>query len=485
MSPTLISTSPLTDREIARYPLSSDEDVRRAVASARADASWWESLGHAERRRRLTAWRRALARRYDEIVDLIRAETGKTTADARIETLLGLHHLTWAADNAQRVLRRRRVRSGLLMFNHRASVEYRPLGVVGVIGPWNFPLFTPLGSIAYALAAGNAVVFKPSEHTPVVGTFLSESLKPFTSGRNVLRVVHGGADVGAALCASGVQKLAFTGSTATAKKIMAACAPTLTPVLIEAGGKDAMIVDADADLTAAARAAVWGGLANAGQACIGIERVYVHRAVFDSFVDAVRAEMPVRAGRDDDATIGPITTDPQVEVIRTHLVEAVSRGARAIVGSADTGDGNVIQPTVLVDVPDDARVMTEETFGPALTIRPVQSMDEAIALVNGTGFGLGGAVFSRRHGTAVARRLQVGMVSVNAVQAFAAVASLPYGGVGESGFGRIHGDDGLREFAAANSLTVRGWLPSVEMMTFRRPVWVDRLLPAVVRRLFG
>src|SRR5918994_7030008 len=219
-----------------------------------------------------------MAQRIDELTELMHREGGKPLDDALIEATTALEHLDWAARKAEKVLGPRRVSAGLLMANQAASLEYEPLGVVGVIGPWNYPILTPVGSIAYALAAGNAVVFKPSEYTPIVGQWLVDTFAEVVPEQPVLQAVHGLGDVGAALCRSGVDKLAFTGSTATAKKVMAACADTLTPVLLEAGGKDAMIVDADADLDAAAEACVWGALTNAGQTCVGIERVYAVEA---------------------------------------------------------------------------------------------------------------------------------------------------------------------------------------------------------------
>ena len=216
------------------------------------------------------------------------------------------------------------------MSNQAATVEYQPLGVVGVIGPWNYPVFTPMGSIVYALAAGNAVVFKPSELTPGVGGWLAATFSEVVPEHPVLQVVTGLGETGAALCRAGVDKLAFTGSTATGKKVMAACAETLTPVVIEAGGKDAVLVDEDADIDAAADAAVWGACANAGQTCIGVERVYVHERVYDEFLARlVDKAKDLRAEDSPDAKIGPITMPSQLDVIRSHIDDAIARGGRA------------------------------------------------------------------------------------------------------------------------------------------------------------
>ncbi|MCL7456707.1 aldehyde dehydrogenase family protein [Micromonospora echinofusca] len=476
----LVSTSPATGAEAGRLPVATAEDVRRAVERARAAGEWWAALGFDGRRERLLRWRGLLARRIEEIAGLVHAEGGKPVADAVVEVVTAVEHVDWAARNARRVLGPRRVRSRLVLAEFSAHLEYQPYGVVGVIGPWNYPVFTPIGSAAYALAAGNAVVLKPSEYTPVVGQWLVDTFAEVVPEQPVFTAVHGLGDVGAALCRSGADKVAFTGSSATARKVMAACAESLTPVLLEAGGKDAMIVDADADLDAAAEACVWGALTNAGQTCIGIERVYAVEPVFDAFVGKVVE----RAGRltvgPDDADIGPITMPSQLDVIRRHIDDALSRGGRAVLGGADAVQPPYVRPTVLVDVPEDSAAVREETFGPTLTINRVRDADEAVDRANALSYGLGGSVFGRRRAVAIARRLRSGMASVNSALTFAGMSTLPFGGVGDSGFGRIHGEDGLREFSRAKAVTrrrARSLLPST---TFERtPADVARLVKAI------
>ena len=217
-------------------------DVRAAVERARPAATWWRELGYAGRKQRLRAWRSLIATRMDEFAELIHRENGKPMFDAIGEIAIAVEHLDWAAGAAEKVLGRRRVGSGLLAMNHSATLEYLPYGVVGVIGPWNYPVHTPMGSISYALAAGNAVVFKPSEFTPAIGAWLVDSFAEVVPEQPVFQLVTGFGETGNALCTAGVDKLAFTGSTATGKKVMAACATSLTPVVIECGGKDALIV---------------------------------------------------------------------------------------------------------------------------------------------------------------------------------------------------------------------------------------------------
>jgi succinate-semialdehyde dehydrogenase / glutarate-semialdehyde dehydrogenase len=477
----LISTHPASGAEVGRFPASDAAGVDRAVARAGEAARWWVSLGFEGRRARLLAWRAQLANRITELADLMRREGGKPIGEAVVEIASAIEHIDWAARNARRVLGPRRVRTRPVLAEFAAYLEYQPYGVVGVIGPWNYPVLTPLGSVAYALAAGNAVVLKPSEYTPAVGQWLVDAFAEVVPEQPVLQAVHGMGDVGAALCRSGVGKVAFTGSTRTARQVMAACAETLTPVLIEAGGKDAMIVDADADLDAAAEACVWGGLTNAGQTCVGIERVYAVEPVYDAFVaKLVERASRLTVGDGDDADFGPITMPGQIEVIRRHIDDALSRGGRAVVGGLDAVRPPYVYPTILVDVPEDAAAVREETFGPTLTVKRARDADEAIALANAVSYGLGSSVFAKRGAVEIARRLRSGMTAVNSALTFAGMSTLPFGGVGDSGFGRIHGEDGLREFGRAKAITRRRARSLLPTMTFdRTPAQVRRIVKAI------
>lgn len=465
----LISTNPATGVEVGRFPVADGAAVAEAVARAREAGRWWAGLGYAERGRRLRRWRALVATRMTEVADLLHAETGKPVAEAVVETAAAIGDIHWAASHARRVLGPRRVRRVLPVAEAAARLEYQPYGVVGVIGPWNYPVLVPVSSIAYALAAGNAVVHKPSEWTPAVGQWLVDSFAQAVPEHPVLQVVHGTGEVGSALCQSGVDKLSFTGSTATAKKVMAACAQTLTPVVLEAGGKDAMIVDADADLDAAAQACVWGAFTNAGQTCVGIERAYVASEVYDGFLSRlVRQAGRLAVGEDAGADLGPITMPAQVEVIRRHIDDALARGGRAVLGGLEAVRPPYVHPTILVDVPADALAVREETFGPTLVVTPVESMEQALRLANDTRYGLGGAVYGKRRALALARRLRSGMTSVNDVLSFAGMSSLPWGGVGASGIGRLRGADGLREFAQAKSIVVRQAPSLLPSRTFER-----------------
>jgi acyl-CoA reductase-like NAD-dependent aldehyde dehydrogenase len=482
---TFESLNPRTGDVVGTHPVHSAAEVQAAVDRARDQAAWWGALSFDERAEHLHTWKSVITKRIAQLAGVMHAETGKPHGDAMLEAALAVDHIAWAASNAEKTLKRRKVSSGLLMANQSATVEYLPLGVVGVIGPWNYPVFTPMGSIAYALAAGNAVVFKPSEYTPGVGEWLAHTFLE-SVGRPVLSVVTGFGETGGALCRSGVGKLAFTGSPATGRKVMAACAETLTPVLIEAGGKDAFLVDADADLDAAADAALWGACANAGQTCAGVERIYVHERVYDDFLaELVDKAKDLRAYDGPDSQIGPITMPGQIDIIRRHIDDAIARGGRAVIGGPEAVGERFVQPTILVDVPEDSIAVTEETFGPTVTVAKVRDMDEAIELANATSYGLGASVFSAARGMELAGRIRSGMTAVNGIISFAGIPSLPFGGVGESGFGRIHGPDGLKEFTYAKAIARERFKAPLLLTSFTRTAKADQMLAQMITMLHG
>ncbi|HWG63378.1 MAG TPA: aldehyde dehydrogenase family protein [Streptosporangiaceae bacterium] len=485
---TFDTVNPATSEVIATFPEHGPADVDAAVQRAREAAVWWSALGHKQRRQRLLAWKSHITRYMGRLAELVHNETGKPLADAQLEIVLAIVHIDWAAKHARRVLGPRRVRSGLIAIHEASVLEYQPLGVVGIIGPWNYPVFTPMGSIAYALAAGNAVVFKPSEFTPAVGGWLVSSFQEVVPEHPVLQMVTGAGDTGRALAASAVDKLAFTGSAATARKVMATCAENLTPMVAECGGKDALLVGADADLDAAADAAAWGALSNAGQTCVGVERVYVASEVYHTFLQKLTERVAaVRPGEDREADYGPMTMPSQAEVIEQHIADALARGGRPVVGGMSSVNRPYVAPVILADVPEESHAVTEETFGPTVTVTSVTDLDEGVKLANASRYGLGSAVFAKSKTQALeaARAMRSGMTSINSVIAFATVPALPFGGSGDSGFGRIHGADGLREFTRAKSITRLRMRPLMNLTTLSRKESDLRRTLALVTLLHG
>ncbi|BBY62682.1 aldehyde dehydrogenase family protein [Mycolicibacterium helvum] len=470
-----------TGEVIDTYPAMDAAAVADVVRRARSATVIWSRLGFAQRRMYLQAWASDIVDHSDELVSLIHRESGKPAADAYLELVIAVEHIRWAARNAKRVLRTRRIRPTVLMANYAGVIDQEPFGVVGVISPWNYPLFAPVAPIASALAAGNAVVLKPSEHTTAVGAALVAAFARANPGlpADILALATGYAAAGAGLIAAPVDKVAFTGSPRTGRLILQACAQTLTPAVMECGGKDALIVAPDADVEDAADAAAWGGFSNAGQTCVGVERIYVHRDVSAPFIAALKRRLArVQVGTDKGSTYGPMMLAGQAETMREQVRAAIESGAGAPLGGVERVRGQFGEPILLVDADESSRAVQEETFGPMVTVKTVSSVDDAIRLANGTSFGLGAAVFSRSEGRRIAAALRCGMVSINSVIAFVSIPALPFGGVGESGFGRIHGDEGLRTFSRTKSVSTKLYdLPGLNGMLLFRPrvtVWALR-----------
>ena len=480
------SYNPVDGSLIENHSIFTRKAVNNAVDEAREASEYWQSLGFAGRKKVLNTFAQLVIDRIDAVSAMVSLETGKPISDANLEVALAAGHIAWSARNARKFLKPERRNAGLLLANMQARVEHAPVGVVGVIGPWNYPVFTPIGSITYALAAGNTVVFKPSEYTPGVGKLIA-SLFAEASGRDdLLIVVTGLGETGGYLCESGVDTLAFTGSTKTAKLVAATCAQTLTPVILECGGKDPVIVAKDADLERAADAALWSAMSNAGQTCIGAERIYVDQAVADKFTEIFVAKAKViAAGDPNEANYGPATMPSQLAVIESHIKDALKRGGKALLGGRDSVQAPYVQPTVLADVPEDSIAMTEETFGPTIVINRFDGIDEAIALANASRYGLGASVWSRRDGKKIASQLACGMVSVNSVIAFAGVHDVPFGGIKDSGYGRIHGRDGLRALTYPRSVvSTRFYLP-LNFTSFARTEAIDKLIIKLTKFVGG
>lgn len=480
------SLNPVTNEVLNTYPIHTAEDVATAIDKARKATSLWQGLGHQERQKVLLDWCKVLVSRIDECATLISLETGKPTSDATLEATLAFTHLAWAAKNARSVLRDQYRRPGILMANMSAKVERSPVGVVGVIGPWNYPIFTPMGSISYALAAGNTVVFKPSEFTPGVALWLAETFSEVSPSAFIFSIVTGKGDTGRALCESGVDKIAFTGSTATAKNVAASCAKTLTPVLIECGGKDPVIIAADADLKIAAEATLWSAMSNAGQTCIGAERVYVHEKVANHFISLmVEKGRQIAPGVPGVGNYGPATMPKQLGIIKSHIQDALARGGIALLGGVESVKPPYVEPVILTNVPEDSVAMKHETFGPVIIINRVKDLSEAVRLSNDTPYGLGASVWSKRHGNEIASKLHCGMVAINSTISFAAVPTVPFGGVKDSGYGRVHGPEGLLEFTYSRSVVRARFQLPIILTSFGRNHFADRMIVGLAKILYG
>lgn len=467
------SLNPRSGEVIASHQIFTKEAVNGAVKLASDSAAQWQGLKFAARKRVLLLWKREIAKRADEFAEIIALETGKPIGDAQLEVSIAIAHLSWAAKKAGFYLKEQRRKPGLLMFNMQAEVQRIPYGVIGVIGPWNYPMFTPMGSISYALAAGNTVVFKPSEFTPGVGVLLAETFNKVSAIPHVLTTITGLGETGKFLCESPINKLAFTGSTRTAKIVAETCAKNMTPVLLECGGKDPVLVDKDANIKLAAEYTIWSAMANAGQSCIGAERVYVHEKVSEKFQ---RAVLDIVKNLEPGTSYGPATMPKQLEIIRGHIQDATNAGAKMLFGDVFSVNERIVNPVVMADVPENCSAMTDETFGPTIAINTVKTMIEAIELSNASEYGLGASVFSKRNGYAIAKRLECGMVGINTAFTFAAIPSVPFGGAKQSGYGRIHGPEGLFEFTYARTYVQPRFEIPLRATSFKRTQAQEKLI---------
>lgn len=478
------SHNPATGEVCFTFAINTAEEVNEIVAQARTAAFTWQELGFAGRKKILIAWSSLLTKRLNECATLVARETGKPIGDAKLEAALAIEHLVWAANSAQEVLKTQRRRPGILMANMEARVERSPMGIVGVIGPWNYPVFTPMGFISYALAAGNTVIFKPSEYSTAVGKWITDTFSEVAPSEGILSLITGLGETGKTLCESAVDKIGFTGSTNTAKLVARSCATQLTPVILECGGKDPVIVDADADVETAADYSLWSAMANAGQSCIGAERIYVHEKVAAHFIQVLleRAKN-IHPGPPGTGSYGPTTMPKQIDVIESHIADALARGGKAILGGMKSIKPPYVEPVILIDVPEDSIAMTEETFGPVIIINKVKDSAEAIALANSSAYGLGASVWSKRNGEEIASKLQCGMVGINSTFIFAAVPSVPFGGVKASGYGRAHGPEGLLEFTYARTVVRTRFKLPIDLTSFRRTKFTEQLIIGLVKLL--
>jgi acyl-CoA reductase-like NAD-dependent aldehyde dehydrogenase len=466
--------NPATGEIIATVPDLDAAAVHELAERARRVQPGWEAIGFEARGRILKRAQKWLMDNQDRVIDTIMSETGKTYEDAQLaEISYGAHAFGFWAKNAPKYLADEKISSSqLFVKGKKLIVRWRPLGVIGVIGPWNYPLTNSFGDCIPALAAGNAVILKPSEITPLTSLLMAECLEDCGMPPDVYQVATGRGETGRALIDE-VDMIMFTGSTPTGKKVAKAAAERLIPASLELGGKDPMIVLRDADLDRAANSAVFYSMQNSGQTCISIERVYVEAPVYHEFVQkvtqkvaALRQDVPRGPG---SAEVGSMTFPPQVDKVEEHVEDAVAKGAKVLVGGKrGDGPGYFFQPTVLTEVDHTMEAMTDETFGPTLPIMKVEDAEEAIRMANDSIFGLGGSVFTKdlAKGEAVARRIKSGAVCVNDALINYTALELPMGGTKESGLGQRHGAGGIRKYCEPQTIAVSRSFPKRDIHMF-------------------
>jgi acyl-CoA reductase-like NAD-dependent aldehyde dehydrogenase len=454
--------NPATGGIAGTAPRMTPADVAPMVERARAaQPGWWE-IGFDARARVLKRAQKWVLDNGDRIIDTIVSETGKTRDDAQLAELgYAAGAFGFWAKNAEKHLSDRKVRSSSpMLLGRKMLIRYRPRGVVGVIGPWNYPLVNSFGDAIPALAAGNSVILKPSEVTPLTSLVMAECFRECGAPEGVFQVLTGMGDVGAELI-DHVDFIMFTGSTVTGRKVAERAAKTLTPFGLELGGKDPMIVLRDADVEKAANAATYYSMQNGGQTCISVERVYVEEPIYDEFVKRVtdkvaklRQGAPGAVGSVD---VGAVTFDKQADILDAHVSDAREKGASILVGGRrGDGPGRFFQPTVLTDVDHSMDCMTKESFGPTLPIMKVRDAEEAIRLANDSEYGLQASVWTKdaARGEQVASRIEAGVANVNEHLLSYVALELPMGGWKQSGIGTRHGADGIRKYARQQASVV-------------------------------
>jgi acyl-CoA reductase-like NAD-dependent aldehyde dehydrogenase len=486
-------SNPATGEVVATVPRIAADAVPALVARARAAQPAWEALGFEGRARVLRRAQKWIVDNADRVARTIVSETGKAYDDALMAEIgYAATAFGFWAKHAPRFLADEKVRaSSPFLIGRRLVVRYRPLGVIGVIGPWNYPLTNSFGDCIPAFAAGNAAVLKPSQSTPLTSLLMADALRECGFPEDVYLVATGDGATGEALIDE-VDMVMFTGSTATGKRVLERAARTLTPVSLELGGKDPMIVLADADVERAANSAVYASMQNGGQTCVSIERVYVEAPIYDDFVDRVtRKVAALRQGVPDgpgSVDVGAMTFAPQLDVVSRHVEEARQAGARVLTGGRATQDGGrFYAPTVLADVDHSMSCMTEETFGPTVAIMRVRDADEAVRLANDSPYGLAASVFGKDVARAeqVARRIEAGAACINDAQLNYFALELPMGGWKESGMGVRHGAPGIRKYCRQQSLLITRIAPKREIHMFPYRARTTALITKALRLLYG
>ena len=460
-SSTILVRSPATLEKLAELPSASSGDVAAAVLRGRKAQPAWAALPFSARARTLYRFRDLLIDRQERLADILTSETGKPRAEVYENELFYVCDvIQYFARNAEKLLATEKIRPHLIIFKGKKVFSaYHPLGVVGIISPWNFPLVLTAGDAVPALMAGNAVVIKPSELTPLTALFVAELAAEAGFPEHLLQVVVGAAETGEALI-DHADMIAFTGSVEVGKHVMRRAAARLIPVSLELGGKDPLIVLKDASLDRAANACVWGSLMNGGQVCTSIERVYVEAPVYDQFVAAVVAKVQsLRQGPSvQEVEIGSMTSEEQFQKVRAQVNDAISAGAKALTGGRTNEKltGFYYPPTVLTAVDHSMSVVADETFGPVIPIMKVDSAEEAVRLANDSRYGLDACIFSAdtERALKLARELRTGTVCINDVLVNYIIPDAPMGGLKDSGFSRRHGAEGIRKFCRQQTIVI-------------------------------
>ncbi len=481
----IVVLNPASLEEVGRLKKTERKEFDSVILTAKKYSSW-SNLSLNKRCKIITSFRKNIAENGKEVKQILKNETGKKDFDVFVEFFTVLEHMKEISKIARYALKNESRNSGLLK-NKKSYVQYEPYGIAGIISPWNYPLATPIGIVTEALLAGNNVILKPSEYTPLTPWFIKKLWDKHTDFPNAFQIINGDAEAGNMIVESpDVDVVSFTGSTAVGQLIAQKCAKTLKPVILELGGKDPMIILKDANIDRAVESALFGGLSNCGQTCISTEEVFVEDCVFDKFVNRISKRVKdIKTGEDSSSDLGPMIMSTNSQKVMDHLKE-VEDVCEIIKGKSDSKT-MFIAPSIVVEPPEDARIVNEETFGPVLSIRKFDNEEDLFLKIHKTGFGLSSSIFgkNKKRINFIVKNIKAGNVSINDVMSHYGIASLPFGGEGLSGVGRIHGKEGLRSLCRTKSIVVNRFNFINEPWWFGRPKIVEKILEKVVNYLYG
>ena len=476
--------NPVTGKDISSIPMTTLTEMQTILDNAEIASKTYNFSTFSQRQKLMYQFRKGIVKYMDEFIDTITAETGKKEVESLMEIFISLEHLQQSSKNLYTALEKRYRRVGIMKMK-KAWIEYESMGVAGIISPWNYPLILTMSPTVEAMLAGNTVVLKSSEHTPLTTKLLKKVWDESTGKTELFQVVYGAEEIGSTLVNSDKTNIiCFTGSTAVGQKIAESCAPIFKPVILELGGKDPMIIMEDADLDRSVDAALWGGLSNAGQTCISVEHIYAHESIYPALIDKLSNAIKNISAGIGDKHLGSISVDAIRKKITNYILE-VEKRAQIIQGTADKGW--FIPPTLVINPPLESEMIKKEIFGPVITIHPFKDDEEAIKFANLTGYGLSASIFGKDYSRIyyISRKIKTGTVSINDVLTHYGIADLPFGGMGLSGIGKVHGKEGLRAFSHQKSYLKNRISLKSELWWFRNRERLGNILKKWIKWRFS
>jgi len=478
--------NPTNGQHLKEIPITTDSQFKEIIEKSIESKNYWNNSIPGFRKNLIKKFRKAIIQNMDLFIETICSETGKKKFEGMLEVYTSVEHMKHSEKLLSKVFKKKNRSVGTLL-TKKAWTELQPLGIAGIISPWNYPLILTLTPVIEALSAGNVVILKPSEQTPLTTELLKSIWDESTEQPDILQIIYGGGKIGSKLVnAPEVDIICFTGSTKIGKMIAIDCAKNLKPVILELGGKDPMIICEDANIDRAVNGAVWGGMSNAGQTCISVERIFVHENIKGEFVKKISEKIKkLSAGNSKNSEVGSISVEAGLEKIKSQIKN--EKKASEIIQGGNDKNGFYFPPTVVIDPEFNGELMQDETFGPVVSITSFKTEEEAINLANSTGYGLSASVFSanKSKGKKIASQIRAGSVAINDVMTHYGIADLPFGGVGLSGIGRVHGEEGIKAFCLQKSYMTNRINLGDEMWWYSKSEKFEGIIRKFLKMYFG